>query len=525
MELHTELERIIADPALAESVAQLVQKHVAAAHLEVARRDTELHAARTKIQALTLELAHLKRMRFGVKSEALDAEMRDLFQETLAADVAAAEAELARRQAEAGEVEAKAPRLPRARAGRQPLPDHLLRIEHRHEPESCSCGTCGKDMVLIGEDISEQLDVEPAKFFVHRHIRPQYACRTCETVTAAPVAPAVIDGGMAATGLLAWVIIGKYLDHLPLYRLERMAARDGVTLARSTLAEWVGRIGVALQPLADRLTALLLERPILHADETPVQQLDPGSGKTKRAYLWAYMSNRLETGPPIVVFDYQTSRSGSHARTFLEQWRGALMVDDFGGYKASFAQGVTELGCFAHARRKFFDLNEAQANPIAQEALVRIAALYEIEARGRSLSIDERAELRQRKAQPLLTAMHEWLKATRVTVANGGGTAKALDYSLKRWPALARYAESGVLPIDNNPIENAIRPICIGKKNWLFTGSERAGKRAATIQSLLATAALNGLDPAAWLRSTLEKLPTCRYSQIDDLLPLAAKTP
>lgn len=337
------------------------------------------------------------------------------------------------------------------------------------------------------------------------------------------MAPAVIDGGLAAVGLLAWVIVGKYLDHLPLYRLERIAAREGVTLARSTLAEWVGRIGVALQPLADRLTELLLSRSVLHADETPVQQLDPGNGKTRRAYLWAYLSNLLETGPPILVFDYQTSRSGSHARNFLGAWQGSLMVDDYGGYKASFARGVTELGCLAHARRKFFDLNEAQANPIAQEALIRIAALYAIEARGRDLTRDERTELRQREAQPLLTSMHDWLKATRLTVANGGGTAKAIDYSLKRWPALVRYATDGALPIDNNPIENAIRPVCVGKKNWLFTGSERAGQRAAAIQSLLGTAALNGLDPAAWLRDTLEKLPTCLNSEIDSLLPLAQR--
>ena len=530
MDLHAELARLNTTPELPEWVTGTVQKLLDHAQREAAesarlnekivRRDTELHAAQTKIQALTLELAHLRRMRFGVRSEALDAETRDLFQETLASDVAAAEAELARRQAEAEETPAAA-RPKRDRAGRQPLPEHLTRIEHRHEPESCTCGKCGKDLVLIGEDVSEQLDVEPAKFFVHRHIRPQYACRACETVTAAPIPPAVIDGGMAATGLLAWVIIGKYLDHLPLYRLERVAARDGVTLARSTLAEWVGRIGVALQPLADRLTTRLLERPVLHADETPVQQLDPGSGKTKRAYLWAYMSNVLETGPPIVVFDYQTSRSGAHARNFLGEWKGALMVDDFGGYKALFGQEVTELGCFAHARRKYFELNEAQANPIAQEALLRIAALYAIEARGRDMSIAQRAELRQREALPLLASMHDWLKATRMTVANGGGTAKAIDYSLKRWPTLSRYAGSGKLPIDNNPVENAIRPICLGKKNWLFTGSERAGKRAAAIQSLLATAALNGLDPAAWLRTTLEKLPTCLNSQIDDLLPLA----
>jgi len=523
MDLHAELERVMADSAVADTAARAIRKLIddaqRSATEQITRHNIELHAAQTKIQALTLELAHLRRMRFGVKSEALDAETRDLFQETLASDVAAAEAELIKRQAEAEETPVT-PRPKRERAGRQTLPEHLPRIEHRHEPESCTCGQCGKNMVQIGEDVSEQLDVEPAKFFVHRHIRPQYACRACETVSAVPIPPAVIDGGLAAAGLLAWVVIGKYLDHLPLYRLERIAARDGVTLARSTLAEWVGRIGVALQPLADRLTARLLERPVLHADETPVQQLDPGNGKTKRAYLWAYMSNVLETGPPMVVFDYQTSRSGAHARNFLGEWKGSLMVDDFGGYKALFGQEVIELGCFAHARRKFYDLNAAQANPIAQEALLRIAALYEIEARGREMSIAERTTLRHREALPLLASMREWLKATRMTVANGGGTAKAIDYSLKRWPALARYAMSGALPIDNNPVENAIRPICLGKKNWLFTGSERAGKRAAAIQSLLATAARNGLDPAAWLRRTLEKLPTCLNSEIDSLLPL-----
>ncbi len=289
------------------------------------------------------------------------------------------------------------------------------------------------------------------------------------------------------------------------------------------MAEWVGRIGVALQPLADRLTELLLMRSVLHADETPVAQLDPGQGKTKRAYLWAYRSNVLETGPPMVVFDYQTSRAGRHAQEFLAGWQGHLMVDDFGGYKALFADGVTELGCLAHARRKYFDLNAAQANPIAQEALGRIAALYAIEVQGKHLSVDERTQWRQEQAQPLLQSMHDWLLQTRVTVANGGGTAKAIDYSLKRWPSLSRYATAGNLPIDNNPVENVIRPIALGRKNWLFTGSESAGKRAAAIQTLLGTAKLNGLDPAAWLRDTLEKLPTCLNSQIDSLLPLRAE--
>ena len=537
MDLHAELARFNPDPELADWLAGTVQDLLDQAQEEAAKasvvatrlaeqithRDTELHCAQTKIQALTLELAHLRRMRFGTRSEAFSPEERDLFEDTLASDLAAAEAELAKKQAEASATtEPQAPRASRPRAGRQPLPEHLPRIEHRHEPESCTCGQCGKDLVKIGEDISEQLDVEPARFFVHRHIRPQYACRACETVSAAPIPPAVIDGGMAATGLLSWVAISKFLDHLPLYRLEQIAARDGVTLSRTTMAEWIGRIGVALQPLVDRLATLLLERSVLHADETPVKQLDPGRGKTKRAYLWAYRSNVLETGPPIVVFDYQPSRAGQHVKNFLSAWRGHLMVDDFGGYKALFADGVTELGCFAHARRKFFDLNADQPNPIAQEALCRIAALYAIEAEGRDLTVEARTVVRQEQAQPLLHSLHDWLRQTRMTVAHGGGTAKAIDYSLKRWAALSRYATDGRLPIDNNPVENAIRPIAIGKKNWLFVGSERAGKRAAAIQSLLATAKLNGLDPAAWLRDTLEKLPTCLHSQIDSLLPLRA---
>lgn len=532
MDLHAELARLNATPELTDWVAGTVQKLIDQAQEEaaksnrlseqIARRDTDLHAAQTKIQALVLELAHLRRMRFGARSEALTGEERDLFQETLASDIAAVEAKLAQKQEEQAET-APVPKPPRPRAGRQPLPDHLPRIEHHHEPESRTCGTCGGELVKIGEDISEQLDVEPARFFVHRHIRPQYACRPCETVSAAPIPPTVIDGGMAAVGLYVWILIGKYLDHLPLYRLEQIAARDRVILSRSTMAEWVGRIGVTLQPLADRLAELLLERDVLHADETPVAQLDPGRGKTKRAYLWAYRSNVLETGPPIVVFDYQTSRAGRHAQEFLSGWQGSLMVDDFAGYKMIFTQGVTELGCLAHARRKFFDLNEAQASPIAQEALRRIAALYAIEALGRDMNVDERTHLRHEHAQPLLQSMHDWLLQTRVTVANGGGTAKALDYSLRRWVALSRYATAGNLPVDNNPVENVIRPIALGRKNWLFTGSEQAGKRAAAIQTLLGTAKLNGLDPAAWLRDTLEKLPTCLNSQIDSLLPLRAE--
>jgi transposase len=284
------LARTDIDPALLAKVRALVEQQQA----DLARRDALLAEKDFKITALTLELAYYRRIRFGKASEAFVGEQRQLFEETVDMDLAAIEEEL----------EGQAPtKRKRTRAGRQALPPELARIEHRHEPESCQCGQCGADLVKIGEDVSEQLDVEPARFFVHRHIRPQYACRPCETVTAAPIPPAIIDGGMAAVGLLAWIAACKYLDHLPLYRIEQIAARQGVPLARSTLAEWIGRIGVALQPLADRLAELLRQQACLHADETPVRQLDPGSGKTKHAYLWAYRSGVHDAGSPIVVFD------------------------------------------------------------------------------------------------------------------------------------------------------------------------------------------------------------------------------
>lgn len=506
MNLLDELTRSNADPAVIAQVRALVQK-LDQQHSEISEKDV-------KIAALTHELAWYKRIQFGKKSEALAGEQRELFDETVMADLSAMEDELLGLQD-------KKPAAPRQRAGRQPLPPELPRVEHRHEPESCQCGQCGKALIMIGEDVSEQLDVEPARFFVHRHIRPQYACRTCETVTAAPVPAAVIDGGLAAPGLLAWVAVSKYADHLPLYRIEQIAQRQGVSLARSTLAEWVGKTGVALQPLADRLADMLRSRPILHADETPVRQLDPGSGKTVRAQLWAYRSNSLDEGPPIVVFDYQGGRAGAHARAFLQDWQGELMTDDFSGYKASFKAGVTALACLAHIRRKFFELHANNGSPIAAEALRRIALLYAVERETGSASPTERLHLRQASAKPVLTDMLAWLRTVQSQTATGSGTGKAIDHALKRWPALERYVESGTRPIDNNPVENAIRPIAIGKKNWMFAGSERAGRRAAAIQSLLGTAKLNGLDPLHWLASTLERLPTCPNSQIDSLLPLA----
>ena len=517
MNLSAEINQLNLPPALLDRLLSALNQSdstaekSAALECKLKQSENKLKNAELKIQALTLELAHHKRLRFGVKNESLPVAQRELFAEHWHSDHAELEAAVEQLQ--------PMPRAPRQAAGRQALPDHLPRIIHRHEPESCDCAQCGKSLILIRDEITEQLDVEPARFYVHRHIRPQYACRACEMVVAAPAPTAIIDGGVAAPGLLSWVMINKFQDHLPLYRVEQIAARGGVNLARSTLADWVGRCGAALQPLAERLAELLHQRTVLHADETPVRQLDPGNGKTKRAYLWAYRSNDLDDGPPIVVFDYQIGRSGAHARHFLHEWRGHLLVDDYAGYKALFDLGVTELACWAHARRKFFDLHSVHPHPSAAAALERIAELYAIEAQARDATVNVRQHWRQ-TAQTHLAAFKTWLDDTRLKTAEGSALAKAIDYSLKRWPALTRYADSGHLPIDNNPIENCIRPIAIGKKNWLFTGSERAGKRAAAIQTLLATAKLNGIEPSAWLTDTLEKLPSWPNSRIDELLPI-----
>ena len=484
-------------------------------HIQSLEKENErLKSLEEENKRLKLALAHHARMRFGVKSEVFNEQQRDLFAEDWQVDDTDLQQHL--------EQLSTTQKAPRVRAGRQALAAHLPRIDIRHEPASCTCEQCGQALKLIRDEVVEKLDIIPIQFQVIRHIYPQMACRKCETLVAEPSELSVIDSGLATARLLAWIMVSKFVDHLPLYRLEQIAMRQGVPFPRSTLADWVGRIGFSLQPLVDRLVEILRQRTVLHADETPVQQLDPKAklGGTKKAYLWAYRSNSLDSKDPIVVFDYQTSRAGQHAREFLQDWQGHLVVDDYVGYKALFVAGVTEVGCWAHIRRKFFDLHAANQSPMAAEALRRIGLLYEIEQRGKALAVTERQVLRQTESVPVLLSLHEWLKEQVRTIAPNSGMAKALAHALKRWPSLVVYAQSGDIPIDNNPVENGIRPIALGKKNWLFVGSERAGCRAAVIQSLLATAKLNGLEPLAWLTTTLEKLPTWPNKRIDELLPL-----
>lgn len=407
----------------------------------IAQRDHVIAFKDAKIAKLTHEIARLRRVQFAAKSERMDPAQRELFDEAIAADIAALEAELASLKTPSTEPAPRERRTPARRA----LPADLPRVETIHEPASCDCAICGAALVKIGEHVSEKLDVEPMKFFVRRDVHPQYACRACETIVAEPVAPAILDRGLAAPGLLAQVAIQKYTDHLPLYQQEAIFARYGIALSRTTLAEWIGVIGLALQPLVDALRTRLLNVPVLHADETPVAQLDPGAGKTKRAYLFAY---RTAEGPPIIVFDYCASRAGKHAANFLAGWKGALMVDDYGGYKALFADGITELACLAHARRKFFDVHKASASPLAKEALERIGALYAIEAKLRDLDAADRQRERQRYLAPKFDELKDWLDDLSTMVLGNTGLAGAVRYTLRRWSALARVLDDGRYPID-----------------------------------------------------------------------------
>ncbi len=502
--------------ALSERTAALTERDQ-----RITSQQREIQHLDLTVQHLSHEVARLKRIQFSAKTEALSALQRGLFEETVAEEVAAAEQALENAQSASGADAASPADAPIARPAkatpkRQALPPELPRVITVHEPASgCACATA---LVRIGEHVSEKLAYTPATFHVERHVYPQYACRACETVIAAPVAPALIDRGLPAPSLLAQVLLAKYTDHLPLYRQQAIYARAGIELPRSTLADWVGACGIALQPLADRLREKLREQVCLHADETPVDTLDPGNGKTQQSYLFAYRST---AGPPIVVFDYADSRSGKHAREFLGDWRGALMVDDYAGYKALFREGVTELACWVHVRRKFVEVVQASGSPLAQEAVERVGVLYRIEAEAKDQGLHGEAlrAYRQQHAAPRLSELHDWLQTLGLEALKNSGLAKAVNHALSRWPALLRYLEDGGRPIDNNPIENAIRPITLGRKNWLFIGGTKAGPRAAAIMSLVATAKANGLCPQAWLTDVLTRLPTTRNRDIDSLLP------
>ena len=490
--------------------AQLMQR-VESLDQKVEAMGKKIHRDQTLIEKLTHEIAQLKRFKFAKRSEQLSPDQVSLLDDLIDTDIAAIEAELEALKPAPASTEV------RQKPKRTALPPQFPRTLIHHEPDNSHC-QCGCALKRIGEDVSEKLDYTPGVFTVERHIRGKWVCDQCETLIQAPVPAQIIDKGIPTAGLLAHVMIAKFADHLPLYRQESIFGRAGLVIARSTLAQWVGNCGVQLQPLVDALRDAVLAQHVIHADETPVSMLAPGEKKTHRAYVRAYSTTPF-ADLKAVVYDFTPSRAGEHARNFLGQWNGKLVCDDFAGYKASFEQGITEIGCMAHARRKFFDLHSANKSQLAEQALHAMGSLYEIERQARDMSDEERWRIRQEKASPILDTLHDWMLAQRDLVPNGSATAKALDYSLKRWVALTRYLEDGTVPIDNNQVENQIRPWALGRSNWLFAGSLRSGKRAAAIMSLIQSARMNGHDPYAYLKDVLTRLPTQRASEVGQLLP------
>lgn len=476
----------------------------------------EVRHKQATIDKLTHEMAVLKRLKFAARSETFTGEQRSLLEEAIDEDLEALERDIA--AAQPADPAPPGKQQPR----RQALPPNLPRREVRHEPDSTTCG-CGCQLKRIGEDVAEKLDYTPGVFSVERHIRGKWVCDKCETLVQAPVPAHIIDKGLPTTGLLAQVLVAKYADHLPLYRQEAIFGRAGLTLSRSTLAQWVGACGVQLQPLVDALKEAILGCPVLHADETPVAMLKPGHGKTHRAYLWSYGTTVFD---PVraVVYDFAETRAGRHAQMFLGAdtntgWHGTLVCDDYAGYKQLFGDRIVEAGCLAHARRKFFDLWSNHKSTVAEQALEFFGRLYDIEREVQDLDADERCRIRQMKARPVADDLRAWLVLQRQKVPEGSATARAVDYSLNRWAALTRFLDDGHVPVDNNWIENRIRPITLGRNNWLFAGSLRAGQRAAAVMSLIQSARMSDLDPYAYLRDVLERLPTLPASRLADLLP------
>lgn len=477
-----------------------------------------------KIESITLQLARLKAWKFGAKSERMNAAQREIFEETLAADQASLEAQLAALQAGTPKgalggaaAEDKQRRQPK----REALPAHLPRVEQRVEPEDTRCPEpqCRQPMVRVGEDVSERLDIVPAQFFVQRQIRGKWACKCCQLLVQEPAAPQVFDNALPTPGLQAHTVISRFVDHIPYYRQEQMNARSGVHTPRSTLAAWGGQTGAQLMPLYEAHRPFVLASRVLHADETPIALLDPGAGKTKKAYMWAYARGAFEPEPGV-VYDFCLGRGGKYPVGFLKGWSGTLVVDAYGGYDGVLSlEGRSTAYCVAHARRKFDELFKADASPVAAQAIQRIAWLYRIEADARALSSEDRLRMRQERSRPLWQELHAWLQFERTRVPDGSAIAKAIDYSLNQWVGLGRFLLDGDVPIDNNYVENRIRPWALGRRNWLFIGSQLAGERAAVVMSLLQSAKLNGHEPWAYLKDVLTRLPTQLNSRIEELLP------
>jgi transposase len=495
---------------------------VAALKDMVIRQHAQISSHDAEVERLQLIIARLRRLQFGRKSEKIQKEIEQL--ELQLEDLEAAQAEKREQTAKtlapaAAAVFTEAVRKPARRA----LPDHLPREVETHEPEQKGCPDCGGSLNKLGEDVSEMLEYVPARFKVIRHVRPKLCCTKCDAIVQAEAPSRPVARGLAGPGLLAHVLVSKYADHLPLYRQSEIYAREGVELERSTLADWVGATSELLRPLYEALRQYVMNSRKLHADDTPVPVLTPGQGKTKQGRLWTYVRDDRPAGDmtaPAVWFAYSPDRRGEHPHRHLANFQGTLQADAYAGFNRLYDSGrIHEAACWAHVRRKFFDLHEAHASPTTTEALERIGALYGIEREIRGRSPDERRRERQSRSRPLLNELQEWFKTSLTKLSRKSETAAAINYALGRWPALVRYCDDGLLEIDNNAAERSLRAVALGRKNYLFAGSDAGGERAAVIYSLLGSAQLNGRDPEAYLTSVLRCIADHPINRIAELLP------
>jgi transposase len=483
----------------------------------IASLEAQVDARDRMIAMLRAQLARLRRMTFGTSSEKLASEIEQL------------ELALEEYEADAASADARQPDVaarPERPAPVRSLPPHLPREEVVHEPATgtCACPSCGGALRQLGADADEMLDVVPISWRVVRNIRPKYSCRVCEAIVQAPAPPKPCPRGKATFGTLAHVVVAKFDHHLPLYRQAEMMAAQGVDIDRSTLAGWAGQAAHLLDPIVTRIREEGLKATKIHADDTPVKVLAPGSGKTATGRLWAYVVDDRASGaasPPLVWYRFTANRAGIHPKRELASFTGFLQADAYAGFNGIYAgNSVSEVACWAHFRRELFERHKQQPTALTTDLLDRIGQLYAIEADIRGQPAEVRRTIRQARSRPLITALRVALDDALRKLAPKSLMTKAIRYGTKRWDAFTRFLDDGRLEIDNNIAERAIRPIAIGRKNWLFAGSEAGGERAAAIYSVIETAKMNGLEPQAYITDVIAKIaadwPAARW---DELLP------